>query len=411
MSHSHQLIRYLLISMYSLPTKINHETINPYELLKSNFEKNTNNSKDKFNSFHVQELRQYMLEHASNDIVRMVYDIIVNDEFYEALHYVLENYQDCNVNDWWAQTEAEDIVRDRRLISKGMRPVHSTTLAERIIINLPCTKRHIYNNNNHKHPINQFKINHSLPQSIALVCEWLVPETTNWNSKVIAIMNTIEDFWIVINTFSQEFPRALRGFDNKATELLHSLMRPGGASRTSGLADKNNNDELINITEKNKTRINSIVSKFNSLYPIWSFIRVRSDTTLKSKVEVPFIRNKGRAENDININLKETKSNLTQGIKVLDDTFCYGYVPRLILDFVRGALAKEFTAIVFSKTIAVLGRVYKGYRLRVLVNDTDIKLLTKSKTFIEKTFTDKISNDCKIDYRKCIVKITIPTKI
>lgn len=84
-----------------------------------------------------------------------------------------------------------------------------------------------------------------------------------------------------------------------------------------------------------------------------------------------------------------------------------GYIPNLITNFVAGQFPDNISAIIFNKTIAIFGNYYfKGYRMRILLNNVDPMVIDKCKNFIGNDFVEE---DRK--FAKCVAKLTIPNKL
>ncbi|AUV58296.1 hypothetical protein [Bandra megavirus] len=304
-----------------------------------------------------------------------------------AILHVLDRFGGSE-NDWYTIQESEDFANDTRLIENGCKPGFSDTYR------------------NYPRPIQ--KANKSdlyfpmpLPDPIALVSEWQ-NEDKNWQSVVVAIMKTIQDFWKVMHhlhddaSASCRFALPLTGKENDANKMFSQLISSG----------RSINDQII-IDKSLQRRINNIVANYNSLHPVWSFVKV-SDLNNTKDIEVPFIRKNCRAINDINVNLKDTKNNNSKDIYPMDNTFTKGYIPYLIFDLVRGQLPADVSAIVFNKTIAVNGNSYfKGFRVRVLTKTDETNSLIKCKNYLETHFLESHSTDNK-DYSECVVRISLP---
>ncbi|XWV26551.1 bifunctional dihydrofolate reductase-thymidylate synthase [Tupanvirus soda lake] len=327
-------------------------------------------------------------------------DIHISDEEYEeAIGFVCSKY-DANPQDWWAISEAESVARDKKLIEKGLKPKFSDTLREPVIVNIPVEEN----------PLPDEDIMQAFEpfvNPIALVREWQT-DTGKWDSEVAAVMKNPFEFCKVIGQLSgsdsgadTQFARALPGKDFVADSIFTSLLSSGKI---------NLGDDVVNIDSKKVRDIGKIVAAYNKLFPIWSFIKVDDSCTTRSKIAAPFIRagSNGPAINCIDINLKETKANTSQGIRTMSTDFDDGFIPNLVMQFVCGNLPADVTSIVFNKTIAINGSTYyKGYRLRVLSSTTSVPTLNQCKVFIENDFIKGCSHGA-CDYSKCIVRISCP---
>lgn len=319
---------------------------------------------------------------------------ITQSEYAEALEKAENTYgQD---SDWFCQSEAQDIVYDLRRISHGLKPIMSTTFTDPIVVG---------------HSINIVeKCNEEeimLPAPIALLCEWQVGNN-QWKEVVVNVMKTVKDFWTTYQILGQSaretdsyYSIPLKGNEEESEKIFASLIASG--KRRQGIED-----DMVDVNDPQGKNISIIVSSYNSLFPVWSFIKVSAETTKDSKVMIPFIKDSsGQKVNEININLKDTKANIQHGIRCMSADFTYGYIPKLILSFVGGDLPSHISAIVFSKTIAVNNTTYfKGYRLRVLTKTADYTNLLKCRDYLQNKFVQENLNEC--NFSKCVVRINIP---
>ncbi|QGR53821.1 hypothetical protein [Moumouvirus maliensis] len=239
-----------------------------------------------------------------------------------------------------------------------------------------------------------------LPDPIALISEW--QKNGHWTTEIITIMKTVQEFWKFMHDLQEEdsssckFSMPLQGMESLADKIFSQLISSGRSRGDHVVIDKN----LQN-------RVNAMVADFNSLHPVWSFIKV-SDLVRKNNIQVPFIRKNKRAVNDININLKDTKFNSQRNIYTMNKSFTEGYIPFLVFDFIRGQLPDDIKAIVFNKTIAVHGNSYfKGFRVRVLTKTDESSCLMRCKNYIENHFIENHSSSEK-DYTECVVRISLP---
>ena len=356
------------------------------------------------NIFKQVDIKEKIINLEEKIMIQIFKEPISDEEYDIAFRLACGECGDLDKDEWYAISEAENIVYDKRRINKGLKPVLSETLGEPIIVNLENIKEEIKEENN-----NEINDTTPLPNAIAIICEWQ-NEENNWNSEVIAIVKTSKDFWDVVNNLSgnstgseSRFSLALEGKEAMADNIFKSLI-------SSGKNRHINEDDVVDIDHSSQKKINAIVSRYNALHPVWSFVKVSDDTTLDSKIDVPFIRDKIRkhAINDINVNLKDTKANALHGIRTIDNEFSNGYIPKLVLAFIGGNTPSEIKSLVFSKTIAVnVNTYFKGYRLRILTDSGENKCLKKCKKFIEEDFIKKYSTD-NCDYARCVVRISLP---
>jgi len=305
----------------------------------------------------------------------------------KALDFVCSKYN-TDSDDWVAQIESYSIVIDEHLKKAGIEPLFSFTYKEITLLDDLCKIQ----------PIKNVIL---LPYPVALVCEW--KNDTKWEKTVSTIMRTTDDYDNTIDKFNSDVDKEskltlpLKGKELMAKSIFEKLLNSG----------KKTLDDSVVIETETKT-VSNIVAQFNSLYPVWSFVRVDGIKMDPRSIEVPFIRTNNKSINDININLKDTKTNQKQGIRPIDNNFRSGYIPYLVQDFINGKTPDYISSIVFSKTIAVSGRTYyKGDRVRILVNNT--KYIPDCKRYLDTEFIDKFSDKC--DYSKSIVRISVPAKV
>ena len=358
----------------------------------------------------------------------IIYSPYSDEEYQETLKFVCEKYDSkdypCDKDNWFAMTEAEDIIKDKERISRGLKPIHSTTMREPVVVNLPKpTSFEIIEEEIFETPA-------PFIRPIALVREWQ-NDSKVWESEIVAIMKNPDDFWDVIKELNRDSEESRFGLpllgkdaDGIFTELLSSGKR-GNLNDKSGkcanLNDKSDkcanlndhSDDTVTIEfatseQSKKKNVGEMVSTFNNLHPTWSFIKVDNDCTKDSIIPVPFIRDKSkRAINCMDINLKDTKKNAQIGIRPMDVGFEFGYIPKLILEFIGGTLPDDIAAIVFSRTIPICKNIYfKGYRVRVLASTANMPSLTKCKFYIENNFVKNHKKTC--DFSECIVNISLP---
>lgn len=323
---------------------------------------------------------------------------------------------------WYDISEIENILRDEYLIQNGRKPQYSDTLAEKLIIintystnrtdsvidsNFAVSKNIVIDTiedtieNKTEYIAPDPKMKHELLSNFALVCEWEIVGV--WKTETVAVFNTVEDYWIIIDSLTElktglesKLSLPLTGKDYEANKIFMDLMNSG----------KKSSDDEVNIHEKNRDLVKKIVSRYNSLHPVWSFIRIPDNFTKENKIEVPFVRVNKRAINDLTVNLKDTKASREQNLHVIDPKFEDGYISCLIIDFVRGGLPNYISAIVFSKTIGIKqSNYFRGYRLRILPNTGDVTIMKQCKDFIENDF---IKSHTTRDFKHCVINITIP---
>lgn len=338
-----------------------------------------------------------LFEMIDNTLLKTIYGPISNLEYDEAFRYVCDNFANhsCDVeSEWWSQTEATNIVIDKRLIEYKLLPVHSITLSEPVIINISTMVK----------PVDSSLY---LPIPVALVCEWKDNEG-KWVSNTVSVIETCQNYWLVINEINKKstptdsyFSSALSGKNQLALNIFDILISKGSS----------NGDGVIEIeNQQNKAVVSKLISQYNDLFPIWSFVKV-NDIAVTNNITVPFIRNSaGRSINDITVNLKDTKNNAQFNIRPINPDFQSGYIPYMIMDFVRGDLPNYVSAIAFSKTVPVNGTKYfKGYRLRVLTNSDNPRTAMQCFNFIKEEYAE-VPHIKDNKYFRCFVSVYNPNK-
>ena len=321
---------------------------------------------------------------------------ISQSEYAEALQIAKNTYGEDSL--WFCEVEAQDIVWDLRRRSYGLKPIMSTTFTDPVVVQSVDQSVDI--------PDDLFADEIMLPEPIALLCEWQV-DKNEWKSEVVSVMKTVNDFWSTYQTLEKSgketespFARPLKGNEEKSELIFASLIASG--KRRHGIED-----DTVDVNDPLSKNISAIVISYNSLFPVWSFVKVSEDITKESKIEVPFIKdNTGQKINEINVNLKDTKANYQHGIRTISADFTQGYIPKLILSFIGGNLPSQVSAIVFSKTIAVNNNTYfKGYRLRILTKTAEYQSLLKCREYLQNKFIQE-NDEC--NYSRCVVRINIP---
>lgn len=322
------------------------------------------------------------------------------EEYNEAYAFVGKKTDETG---WGQEVEAFNIVQDKRLISSDMTPIFSNSLCGSIAINTEEQSRI------HVDPSTIF-----LPTKMAVFMQH-EPVKNVKEHQMLAVLQTVKDLWCYINLCSgfstgDDYFTAAIGSNEVAEAIFKSIFAAGTSF----------NKDIADINFKDQKTVSKIVSKYNKMHPTWCFVKIPDDVTKETfKPRVPSIkveeydsRKKSTKEvtvNCIDINLKEIDANMSKGIYAFGKHFAKGYIPRLILSFVGGQLPDEVCAITFSKTIAVMGRYYfKGYRVRVYVSKTSN--IMHCKNFLEKDFIKQINKEENVDYRDCVVRISVPKK-
>lgn len=387
------------------PSKKKNQTKQPQSY--QNFSKNEKEEKEEnkgiIDPFVLADNKIVIFEKEKNVMNKLFSSVISEKEYNEEIKSMCDKYL-TDDDDWYTISEVHSIIIDKKRKEMGLEPILSDTLSTPIVVE-------IRTENSGETPF---------PNKIALVCDWQEKKNngeTEWKKNTVAILGHQKEYNDAINEFTQgntaygsKFSTALSVNSQTDADRIFSKLISSG-KKNSGFKDNDiDADDAVKIDQKDNVTIKKIVAKYNSLFPIWSFFKVNESATKNDELEVPFIRvekdGKSISVNDININLKDVKSNMLHGIRIMDEKFSEGYLPFLVNDFVNGLLPKEICGIVFSRTIAVKGTIYfKGYRVRVLVNDP--KSLQNCKNFLMNDFQNKYSTGT-CDYSKCVVVMSLP---
>ena len=343
---------------------------------KSNWSKGKKSKKSKKNKKVAKPVK---ILTAEDKIQKSLYSVELSDQELKIASKIVAEKFDDDENSWFVITEAVDTAYDLRRMKYGLKPI-SLTLGEHKVCHLPLHQ-----------PIQHIE-EIQLPEPIALICEW--QEDNKWFNKVLSIMKTVSQFRNTIRKHCgndvdsvSSFSSAYVNNDEYANELFHSLF------------------EIDDFIESKK-----IVTEFNSIHAQWSFVKVSNDKTVNDEISVPFIRNlRNRAINCVDINLKETHDNNQKGTRIISGNFHDNdsYISTMVTDFIIGAMPPEITAVTFIKTATVFKQcIYRGYRLRVLTNKPTYSDLNQCLDYIKNEYTKKFD----IDYSKCIVGMSIPSK-
>lgn len=332
--------------------------------------------------FNKIEKNQSLLLSESDIMNKIFVEPVCKEELEIARNMMNKTSEPDADDDWYNISEEYNICLDRRREKQNLSSIFSDTLAGPTVIKTSTKTSNI--------------VDSILPFNIALVCEW--KEEEEWKSQKICIIKTIKEFWDIVmymngNDHESNFAKSSADKEDLSDNIFKNLISSG----------KKSESDIVMIEISVQKKIKTIVSKFNNLHPVWSFVKVGPETSI-DKVEVPFERRNNRAINDITVNLKDTKSNHERGVYVIDKDFSTGYIPRIITNFVCGLMPVNTSAIVFSKTIAISGNYYfKGFRLRILSSNVNSTVIENCKKYIESTFDEE---NCR--YARCMVKITVP---
>lgn len=330
-------------------------------------------------------------------IEKAVSEPISVEELDAMIQRVCEEY-DCSPGDWFAITEAHNLIYDERLKSHKISGFYS----------VPIKLNPSFGDDPNQ--VEELKL---LPTPLALVCEWKT-STGVWKMDIIrdsegcSVVHTVQAYCRMISSLHKTdvFASSIRGKEEEANRVFQSLFSSSPTKRFQPM--KNNDHEFEVKNNVAQKKISEIIRQYNELHPIWSIIRLTPEEVANPKlITVPFIRDSNKlAINDINLNLKETKDNKIQGIYTIDPDFSTGYLPCLLLELVRGGLSPNYKAITFSKTIPMNNsKYYLGYRARILTKTANSALLEEGKKYLE---TEFLTN--RKDLGKCVVRISIPRK-
>ena len=392
-----------------IPKKLDQSKITPIRIRGPVVKPKERNQKDTTTTaFKKNDDNLEILHQNKNNVEIVLMKPVDSEEFRKELQLVCIEYDVKDPTDWWAITEAENRLRDNRLISLGLPPVCSDTRRKPVLmkmadipVDIPKTLPKSLDTH-HIDNVSMAKA-HPLEHPIALIREWKT-ENGMKEKMLVAIMKTVEEFRYVISALNKYaskfsdrsiFSFPLSGKDDEAASIFNNLVK---------------NCALITRKE-----INSEVNRYNSLYPTWAFIKVEKTITMKDKVSIPYERKGDRTINDVNLNLKDIDWNTSMGICPLDKEFCTGMIPGIVADLVRGALPDEITSVAFHSTIAVNGKTcFEGFRVRITVNN--LEKLSWCKEYFENDFIrswneylcERSQMKSTLSIANCIVRISIP---
>ncbi|BCS83011.1 hypothetical protein QLL95_gp1112 [Cotonvirus japonicus] len=338
------------------------------------------------------------------EIYNQVYNVpFTVNEITEAGHVIYERFG-VDENDWYFFLEVENYIHDIRLINLGQEPRHSDTYRNypkpRILkrsrtCDYPdfddypdsddCSE-HIETDSIFYSNIEDLDDEYLLPNPIALVQE-RQPIPNVWETSLVTVMENIGSFRKIMKT---GFFSPLQGREEIVEKIFSEI--------SSTTIVRNLNHDSKYRPDRNKQKeINFKISEYNSNYPVWSFIVLGSKNIKSNTIKVPFIREAGRAVNDINMNLKYSTYSQHEE----------GYVPLLIRQLVTGCLPRDISAIVFNGTVVIDGPTYsRGQRVRVLTKSNESSCLNKCKIYLE-DFLKENSTD-RYSYTQNVVRISLP---
>ena len=406
---------------------------------KSNW-KNTKGQKKTFN-LHVKRpitilKKSSMIESIEvfcRNIYQDEYHGVHNDEYHKALELVCKIY-DTISTDWFAISEACNVAYDWKRIKLGLEPI-SETLSKPNFFQKTISKTLSKPNFSQKavsfSPV-QYDLDSSdelsqddsseldgfdqndldamfepfyeanpindvyLPNPIALVIEWstVYKGKESWWSNLVCVMHT-----------KWQFSHAIKKFCGKKIDSNCAFSGP--KPEYFGL-----DQELFDqMSEKKSGDQKHVTRQYGRIHPVWAFVKLPNDIPKNAvhldNIQVPFERVNKRAVNSIDVNLLETDNNIESNIRVMSGNFQVGYIPMLVTDFANGILPKQINAIVFNRTIlsSSNGRHYKGYRLRVLTNDSSPQYMKYCTDYIRHDFLQNHANAiCQVSKRSIFMR-------
>lgn len=323
-------------------------------------------------------------------------------EFDEAINMILSTHSEASSDEisklWSTIVEAHDIVIDQRRIKRGLKPIYSN------LLRIPVTV--ITDTPKIKDP--------PLNSTFVVINRWETSTGEN-KSQVIAIINTVCQYWSFINSMAARdkewYAQPLVGMGDKADSIFSELLTMGKKRRE----EKDIHDDIVDIDNRDsevRKIVSNKVAEFNGCFSALYFGKVNADSKITDEIQIPFIVDStGRKLNEININLKDIKANKMIGLSPIDHGFASGYIPLLLLDLIRGALPQQINGIMFSKTIAVNGSAYfRGFRLRVINKTKDYQLLLKTDKYLGHDFIKSCKKFNKKDYSKVEVRRILPKR-
>lgn len=343
---------------------------------------NSTNTKLATSVFSIIDERQKTLENDSNyDKYLNVYpdSEIMNSLIKEVCE--LFDIQNPEEEKWFIEIEAVSIYRDRLCIKDKRKPIFSDTLSQQIIIVKPCKAE-------------------MLPNKIAVV------------------VSRQDKDKIIDDTFISSFDTK-NGFNDFIDENKNNLNSP---FNTDDNVRKSNSLLYACINTNDEEKRGEIIENYNSIQPIWSFVKVPQDFK-RNKIDLHHVpcpeeyKNKSaygfRDINYIPLILRENEGN-----KIAINEHFEGFIPTIIENFINGDLNDEIMTVAFHKTLLLWNtRVYRGYHMKFYIrpnniDKTDItnfmnnlkSQMEKQKDYISKTI---VNNNIlvKIKPRPHIVKL------
>lgn len=232
---------------------------------------------------------------------------------------------------WFIEIEAVSIYRDRLCIKDNKKPIFSDTLSQQIIIVKPCKAE-------------------SLPNTYAVVIS-----RHDKNEK-------IED--IFIDSFNTK-----NGFNDFIKNNKCNLNSP---FNTDDNVQKSNSLLYSCINTNDEKRRGEIIENYNSIQPIWSFVKVPKDFK-RNKIDFHHVPCPDEYKNtseygfrDINYIPLILREN--EGTKIAINENFEGFIPTIIENFINGSLHDDIMTINFHRTLLLWNNlVYRGYHMKFYI--------------------------------------------
>lgn len=307
--------------------------------------RNNNNNNNKRTIVKLEE--SILVENSNKEIVKKRVSIklesngqiawmqqCVQINFNNIIIELLKLYPSYQPDNWWLISEAHDICQDHILISKGSNPCHSDKYSKYVI--KPRDTETV------------------LPTPIALVCEWI--ENGAKKSKVISIIKSCEGYWRTVGALIRKnhgdtnFSLPILGKENEANSRIQYILKNS--------RDPHNRNVIINKG----------ISEYENLFATWSFVKVGINSKTTDNIKVPYTWANGTPAG-YEVYLKEARSLRESGALAMSGDFNTGYIPNVVIDFVRGALPEQVNCISFRKSVYVGNNFFhSAYRLKFLTS-------------------------------------------
>jgi hypothetical protein len=233
-----------------------------------------------------------------------------------------------------------------------------------------------------------------LPEPIAVIKK-IKPKNGDKKEELVRIMYTVKDFWDFVNKNmvpnakddlqSSNLSRPLPEYENEADELEKEIIMK--------------NDDEKTFHEKLKNYI--------SMFPEWIFTKVPEEYIegCTDQIRIPYIMTKeNKSKNIVSFNLVDTSFHREVDLHLINRSFT-GFIPDVLVEFVRGELPKSITTILFYRTITrgryqIPGKtpLDPGFHFMLLVNSPQ----KKSLVMVQKLIRDEVVKRTKNYFYKGI---------